>query len=207
MTTIKEKCQAVGIALPTYYFRIKQGMTPEQALSVPNKRPNRKDYRKDYASAPAPEPKAAPAPAAIQPPVLRYGTQIQYVFEKDWQQHHRKNTVTLQTEENVAKKVADSQMQPPRKNLAITSQLPKPAPESQANESLNFKDTSLDAEFNRVMGGYTAVILNKPKKDEYKYQINGNGVRLYTSSTVKFVNTIIRICDPQGKIGFKVVEV
>lgn len=202
MTTIKEKCQAVGIALPTYYFRIKQGMTPEQALSVPNKRPNRKDYRKDYASAPAPEPVKTLAPT------VKYGSHIIYVFEKDWQEHHRKNTVTLQSEENVAKKVANPQLQPPRKNLATTSQLPKqPAPEPQTNESLNFKDVSLDAEFNRVMGGYTAVILNTPGRDEYKYQITGNGVRLYTSSTVKFVNTIIRICDPQGKIGFKVIEV
>lgn len=35
--SIKQKCDELGISMATYYFRIKSGMTPEQALSVPNK--------------------------------------------------------------------------------------------------------------------------------------------------------------------------
>lgn len=193
--TIKEKCQAAGIALPTYYFRIKQGMTPEQALSTPNKRRREDNPAPEAAPEAAPEPQPTPAPD----PVVKYGSQKSYVFESDWQQNHHKpreivnpeiekSAEILQKLKNVTKKVANPEMQPPRKDLATTSQ---------ADD---------DAAFNRVNGGYTALILNYPKRGEYKYQIHGNGVRLYTSSTVKFVNTIIQICDPQGAIGFKVVE-
>lgn len=35
---IKQRCEELGISIATYYFRLKNGMTPEQALSVPNKR-------------------------------------------------------------------------------------------------------------------------------------------------------------------------
>lgn len=116
--TIKEKCQAAGIALPTYYFRIKQGMTPEQALSTPNKR-RREDNPAPEA---APEPQPTPAPA----PVVKYGSQKSYVFESDWQQNHRKpreivnpeiekSAEILQKLKNVTKKVANPEMQPPRK--------------------------------------------------------------------------------------------
>ena len=208
MTTIKEKCQAVGISLPTYYFRIKQGMTPEQALSVPNKRPNRKDYRKDYASAPAPEPKAAPAPAAIQPPVLKYKHRNQYVFESDFQKNHR-NAKSLKPALQIpeTKKTPYYGTKSSGGNIPNNTVVRTPAPAALPEPSENYVKVSSDAEFNRVLGGYTAIILNTPGRDEYKYQITGNGVRLYTSSAVKFVNTIIRICDPQGKIGFKVVEV
>lgn len=51
--TIKQKCDAIGISLPTYYLRLKNGMTPEEALSTPNKR---------RASKLKPTPKPAPAP-------------------------------------------------------------------------------------------------------------------------------------------------
>ena len=139
--TIKEKCQAAGIALPTYYFRIKQGMTPEQALSTPNKRRHEN------------EPEQTPEEAMASTKVVKYGSQKSYVFESDWQQNHRtpreivnpeieKSAEILQKLKNVTKKVANPEMQPPRKDLVTTSQ------------------AADDAAFNRVNGGYTAVILN-----------------------------------------------
>ena len=43
MTTIADKCREAGIAVPTYYFRIKQGMTPDEAVSRGLLRRGRKD--------------------------------------------------------------------------------------------------------------------------------------------------------------------
>ncbi|MBQ8465735.1 MAG: hypothetical protein IJ545_06990 [Alphaproteobacteria bacterium] len=201
--TIKEKCQAAGIALPTYYFRIKQGMTPEEALSIPNKRPGRRDYRAG-AKKTTPEIQEKIKPA----PTIKYGSQTSYIFESDWQKNHRKaksiKPAPAQIPAPKAKPyygVKSSGGNTPNNTLVRT-----PAPAAQPETSENYVNVSSDAEFNRVLGGYTAVILNTPKRGEYKYQIHGNGVRLYTSSAVKFVNQIIRICDPQGKIGFRVVE-
>ena len=53
--TIKQKCDAIGISLPTYYLRLKNGMTPEEALSTPNKRRTSK-------LKPTPKPVPAPMP-------------------------------------------------------------------------------------------------------------------------------------------------
>ena len=116
--TIKEKCQAAGIALPTYYFRIKQGMTPEQALSTPNKR-RREDNPAPEA---APEPQPTPAPA----PVVKYGSQKSYVFESDWQQNHHKPREIVNPEIEKSAEMLRKKLQIRKCNhLATTSQPPR----------------------------------------------------------------------------------
>lgn len=186
--TIKEKCQAIGIALPTYYLRIKQGMTPEEALSTPNKRPSRRDYRSGVKQ---PEKQLT----TEEKPVINLGKHKAFVFESDFQENHRKNKQA----QNYGLKVSGGIKSPNNKVNKI------PAPAARPEPKYNTFNTE-DAEFDRIMGGYTAVILTTPKRGEFKYQIHGKGVKLYTSSAVRFVNQIIRICDPQGKIGFKVIE-
>ena len=127
--TIKQKCDAIGISLPTYYLRLKNGMTPEEALSTPNKRRASK----------------------LKPTPKRYG-----VAKEPW-----------------------------------------PDPWNAADET----------KFNNACGGYTAVILNHTKDGEFKYQIYSTKSKnkLYTDDVVRFINAIIKICDPEGKTPFRVI--
>ena len=82
--TIKQKCDAIGISLPTYYLRLKNGMTPEEALSTPNKR---------RASKLKPTPKPAPVPMPEpedQEPRAPLMVGASCVFENDHQSRRRK---------------------------------------------------------------------------------------------------------------------
>ena len=86
--TIKQKCAAIGISLPTYYLRIKNGMTPEQALSTPNKRRllasgiSIKNISEPIVDKEDQEPRA--------PVMIHYGSDKAYVFEEEYQNQRKK---------------------------------------------------------------------------------------------------------------------
>lgn len=90
--TIKQKCDAIGISLPTYYLRLKNGMTPEEALSTPNKRRTSKLK---------PTPKPAPAPISEpedQEPRAPLMVGASCVFESDHQNRTRRSAKTASAE-------------------------------------------------------------------------------------------------------------
>ena len=204
--TIKQKCDAIGISLPTYYLRLKNGMTPEEALSTPNKRRTSKLK---------PTPKLAPAPMPETedqepraPVMIQYGKIKSCVFEEEYQEQRKK----------IRLKNAEEKTQSQRNSLNTKTneisnlpryQTPKPCygpirvlPQKQA---WSLED---EAKFNNACGGYTAVILNHIKEGEFKYQIYSTKSKnkLYTNDLVKFINSIIKICDPEGKTQFRVIE-
>ena len=204
--TIKQKCAAIGISLPTYYLRIKNGMTPEQALSTPNKRHSvmlKKSIKNISDPIPEPDDQEPRAPVMIQ-----YGKIKSCVFEEEYQEQRKK----------IRLKNAEEKTQSQRNSLNIKTneisnlpryQTPKPCygpirvlPQKQA---WSLED---EAKFNNACGGYTAVILNHIKEGEFKYQIYSTKSKnkLYTNDLVKFINSIIKICDPEGKTQFRVIE-
>lgn len=80
MTTIAEKCKAAGIAYQTYYLRVKNGMTPEEALSTPLRRRSNR-----AASTPVPAPELEDQEPRAP---MAYGKY--YVFEQDFQKAEKK---------------------------------------------------------------------------------------------------------------------
>lgn len=82
--SIKEKCSEIGISLPTYYLRLKKGMTSEEALSTPNKRRQPK-------TEPAPLPILEPEDQEPRAPVtIKDNGHFSYVFEDDFQKAEKK---------------------------------------------------------------------------------------------------------------------
>lgn len=162
--TIKQKCNEIGIPLPTYYLRLKKGMTPEEALSTPNKRH---------------QPKAEPAPLPISEPE---------------DQEPRASLV-----ESIG--AGENHRQPLRYGPAVREEKKTLAPVKNWSEAD-------EARFNNACGGYVATILNHTKDSEFKYQIYSTNTKkkLYTNDIVRFINQIIRICDPEGKTPFRVIE-
>lgn len=231
MTTIAEKCKAAGIAYQTYYLRVKNGMTPEEALSTPLKR-----HPKGMMSAPVP----APEPEDQEPraPVtIKNGGKFSYVFEDDFQKAEKKKR---------QKRVDDAKAKPrsyveelggryhitPKKKTKIPALAASPDEDResykvdnyeyvhraslcygpirsgiQSKEPMPWNDAD-DDKFNRACGGYTAVVLNHTKDSEFKYQIYSTNTKkkLYTNDVVRFINQIIKICDPEGKTPFRVIE-
>lgn len=84
MPTIKQRCDEIGISLPTYYLRIKNGMTPEEALSTPNKRHSPKSPKTPQ-SLSEPDDQKQRAPMMVK---CCGGTSC--VFEEDFQKRYRK---------------------------------------------------------------------------------------------------------------------
>lgn len=203
--TIKQKCAAIGISLPTYYLRIKNGMTPEQALSTPNKRRllasgiSIKNISEPIVDKEDQEPRA--------PVMIHYGSDKAYVFEEEYQDQRKKirlknykeKAQSLHNGLNVKTKEAGSL---PRSQTTMPCYGPiRVLPQKQ---TWSLED---EAKFNNACGGYTAVILNHIKEGEFKYQIYSTKSKnkLYTNDLVKFINSIIKICDPEGKTQFRVL--
>lgn len=236
MTTIAEKCKAAGIAYQTYYLRVKNGMTPEEALSTPLKR-HPKGMMSATVPAPEPEDQEPRAPMA-------YGKY--YVFEQDFQKNQQKIRKKNSAEEQKKytslppKQKSFSCIEEFRDRYRITqntktkapARLPAPDEDResykvdnyeyvhraslcygpirsgiQSKEPMPWNDAD-DDKFNRACGGYTAVILNHTKDSEFKYQIYSTNTKkkLYTNDVVRFINQIIKICDPEGKTPFRVIE-
>lgn len=186
--TIAQKCKAVGISLPTYYQRIQKGMTPEQALSTPLMRKRNKYHNLPQATPQEADPEPLPPPEAV----LSYRNEC--VFESDFQRRHR------EASKNIAKaKRKKEEEQPKTPSKAVHPVYGPIKPE------ITTEDIS---RFNKVCGGYTAVILNHAKEGEFKYQIvaTDGKTRQYTNNVIKFINSIIKICDPEGKTPFRVIE-
>lgn len=228
MTTIAQKCQAAGIALPTYYFRIKNGMTPEEALSTPNKR---RQPQAHNAPLPEPEPEDQEPRASV---MIKDGGKFSYVFEGDFQKAEKKKR-QKRADDTKAKLQRDAEelggsyhitpnKKPQAPALATSPDYEKVDNyEYQSRKPLRYGPTitaskkepcighwcNADEEkFNRACGGYTAVILNHVKDCEFKYQIYSTNTKkkLYTNDIVRFINQIIKICDPEGKTPFRVIE-
>lgn len=245
--TIKQKCDAIGISLPTYYLRLKNGMTPEEALSTPNKR---------RASKLKPMPKPAPAPISEPedqepraPLMIKCGGHTPCVFESDFQNRQRefnknrtrRSAKTASTEPLECQKKLQprSYVEELGSRYRITpnkTPLPalaaSPVEDKETGEIDNFEHVNLkplrygpkrygvakepwpdpwnaadETKFNNACGGYTAVILNHTKDGEFKYQIYSTKSKnkLYTDDVVRFINAIIKICDPEGKTPFRVI--
>ncbi len=236
MTTIAEKCRAAGIAYQTYYLRVKNGMTPEEALSTPLRR---RSNRAASTPVPAPEPEDQEPRAP-----MTYGKY--YVFEQDFQknqQEKRKNRSDDEQEKYTAlppkqeprghaEELGDRYRTTPNKKAKAPARLPAPDEDResykvdnyeyvhraslcygpirsgiQSKEPIPWNDDDED-KFNRACGGYTAVVLNHTKDSEFKYQIYSTNTKkkLYTNDVVRFINQIIKICDPEGKTPFRVIE-
>lgn len=227
MTTIAQKCQAAGIALPTYYFRIKNGMTPEEALSTLNKR---RQPQAHNAPLPEPEPEDQEPRAPV---MIKDGGKFSYVFEGDFQKAEKKKRQKRadDTKDKIEEFRNRYRITP---NIKVKPQalttLPDEDRESykvdnyeyvhraplcygpvrngvQSKEPMPW-NTADEEKFNRACGGYTAVILNHVKDCEFKYQIYSTNTKkkLYTNDIVRFINQIIKICDPEGKTPFRVIE-
>ena len=203
--TIKQKCAAIGISLPTYYLRIKNGMTPEQALSTPNKRRllasgiSIKNISEPIVDKEDQEPRA--------PVMIHYGSDKAYVFEEEYQNQRKK--IRLKNAEEKTLSLNNGLDVKTKETIPLPRyQTPKPCygpirvpPQKQV---WSLED---EAKFNNACGGYTAVILNHIKEGEFKYQIYSTKSKnkLYTNDLVKFINNIIKICDPEGKTQFRVL--
>lgn len=205
--TIKQRCDAIGISLPTYYLRLKNGLAPEEALSTPNKRRTSK-------LKPTPKPVPAPMPETEdQEPRAPLMVGVSCVFESDYQSLRRKfnqNRTKQSAKAAGASPVEDKEteevdnfehanLKPLRygpKRYGVAKE-PRPDQWNAADE----------AKFNNACGGYTAVILNHTKDSEFKYQIYSTKSKnkLYTDDVVRFINAIIKICDPEGKTPFRVI--
>ena len=135
-----------------------------------------------------------------------------YVFESDFQKNHRETGAKI-SQRMKEKAQASTDI--------IPFERPKetpPALKTQIQEirrpyygPAKVQNPLTDAEkvrFNNACGGYTAVILNHIKDGEFKYQIYStkSGNKLYTNDVVRFINGIIKICDPEGKTPFRVIE-
>lgn len=229
--SIKEKCNEIGISLPTYYLRLKKGMTPEEALSTPNKRRQPK-------TEPAPLPISEPEDQEPRAPVtIKDNGHFSYVFEDDFQKAEKKKR---------QKRVDDAKAKPrsyveelggryhitPKKKTKIPALAASPDEDRESYKVDNYEyvhraplcygpvrngvqskepmpwNTADEGKFNRACGGYTAVVLNHTKDGEFKYQIYSTNTKkkLYTNDVVRFINQIIKICDPEGKTPFRVIE-
>lgn len=225
--SIKEKCNEIGISLPTYYLRLKKGMTPEEALSTPNKRRQPK-------TEPAPLPISEPEDQEPRAPVtIKDNGHFSYVFEDDFQKAEKKKR-QKRVDDAKAKIEEFRNRYRITPNIKVKPQdlttLPDEDRESykvdnyeyvhraplcygpirngvQSKEPMPW-NTADEGKFNRACGGYTAVILNHTKDGEFKYQIYSTNTKkkLYTNDVVRFINQIIKICDPEGKTPFRVIE-
>ena len=236
MTTIAEKCKAAGIAYQTYYLRVKNGMTPEEALSTPLRRRPKK-------MAPAPAPTHEPEDQEPLAP-MAYGKY--YVFEQDFQKSHqeirKKNSAEEQKKYtslppkqksfSCIEEFRDRYRIAPNIKAKAPTRLPAPDEDRESRKVDNYEyvhraplcygpikngvqrkepmpwNTADEGKFNLACGGYTAVILNHTKDSEFKYQIYSTNTKkkLYTNDVVRFINQIIKICDPEGKTPFRVIE-
>ena len=225
--TIKQKCDAIGISLPTYYLRLKNGMTPEEALSTPNKRRTSK-------LKPTPKPVPAPMPETEdqepRAPLMVGASCIFEVTAKAAGATPLERQEKLQSHSYVEELGSRYRITPNKTPLPALAASPVEAEETE--EVDNYEHVSLkplrygpkrygaeknprpdpwnaadEAKFNNACGGYTAVILNHAKDGEFKYQIYSTKSKnkLYTDDVVRFINTIIKICDPEGKTPFRVI--
>lgn len=225
--SIKEKCNEIGISLPTYYLRLKKGMTPEEALSTPNKRRQPK-------TEPAPLPISEPEDQEPRAPVtIKDNGHFSYVFEDDFQKAEKKKR--QKRVDDAKAKIEEFRNRyriTPKKKTKIPALAASPDEDResykvdnyeyvhraplcygpvrngvQSKEPMPWNDAD-DDKFNRACGGYTAVILNHTKDSEFKYQIYSTNTKkkLYTNDVVRFINQIIKICDPEGKTPFRVIE-
>lgn len=87
---------------------------------------------------------------------------------------------------------------PPKKNF-----LHPQAAQSQTREDIYENEC-----FDKACGGYTAVILNNAKNGEFKYQIYSTRTqnKLYTNDVKRFIEGVIKICDPIGKSGIEMIR-
>lgn len=231
MTTIAEKCRASGIAYQTYYLRVKNVMTPEEALSTPLRR---RSNRAASTPVPAPEPEDQEPRAPV---TIKDNGHFSYVFEDDFQKAEKKKR---------QKRVDDAKAKPrsyveelggryhitPKKKTKIPALAASPDEDRESYKVNNYEyvhraplcygpirngvqskepmpwNTADEDKFNRACGGYTAVVLNHTKDSEFKYQIYSTNTKkkLYTNDVVRFINQIIKICDPEGKTPFRVIE-
>lgn len=234
MTTIAEKCKAAGIAYQTYYLRVKNGMTPEEALTTPLRR-----RPKITASFPVSEPEDQEPRAP-----MAYGKY--YVFEQDFQKNQQEIRKKRSDEEyekytslpprqkprNYAEGLGDRYRITPNKKAKAPVLVASPDKDRESRKVDNYEyvhraplyygpirngvqskesmpwNAADEDKFNRACGGYTAVILNHVKDGEFKYQIYSTNTKkkLYTNDLVHFINQIIKICDPEGKTPFRVIE-
>lgn len=212
--TIKQRCEEIGISLPTYYLRIKNGMTPEEALSTPNMRRNGVVIA---APKPAPEPEDQEPRAPL---TIKSGGKTACVFEEDHQERQRQ--IKKQREEIAKAKNASAALlecpgiedEETEKvdnyeyvNLKPLRYGPVRHKENKPLEPQNWSEAD-ETRFNNACGGYVATILNHTKDGEFKYQIYSTNTKkkLYTNDVVRFINQIIKICDPEGKTPFRVIE-
>lgn len=238
--TIKQKCEEIGISMPTYYLRIKNGMTPEEALSTPNKRRTSKlKLAPKSTLAPIPEPEDQEPRAPL---MAKCGGGTSCVFESDFQNRQREfnknrtrrfakttGTVPLERSEtpkprSYVEELGGRYHITPKKKTKIPALAASPVEDEETEKVDNYEhvnckplrygpnpnpwDAADEAKFNNACGGYTAVILNHIKDGEFKYQIYSTNTKkkLYTNDLVRFINQIIKICDPEGKTPFRVIE-
>lgn len=227
MTTIAEKCRAAGIAYQTYYLRVKNGMTPEEALSTPLRRRSNR-----AASTPVPTPELDDQEPRA-PVTIKDSVHFSYVFEDDFQKAEKKkrqkrvddakakieefrNRYRITPNIKVKPQASDTLPDEDRESYKVDNyEYVHRAPLCygpvrngvQSKEPMPW-NTADDGKFNRACGGYTAVILNHTKDGEFKYQIYSTNTKkkLYTNDVVRFINQIIKICDPEGKTPFRVIE-
>ena len=237
--TIAQKCKAIGISLPTYYLRIKNGMTPEEALSTPNQRHAPKTRQTPPPPPPAPEPEDQEPRAPV---MFKFCGKPSCVFENDFQNRQRefnknrtkrlaKTASAAPLERHIAES-GDHNRQTPNKEPKAQAPVASPVYDRETEKVDNFEyvnrkplyygpirngvqskepmpwNTADEDKFNRACGGYTAVVLNHTKDSEFKYQIYSTNTKkkLYTNDVVRFINQIIKICDPEGKTPFRVIE-
>ena len=236
--TIKQKCEAIGISLPTYYLRIKNGMTPEEALSTPNKRHSPKSTKIPQ-QAPEPEDQEPRAPM-----IVKCGGGTSCVFKEDFQKRFRKlrmskptTTAPLERPEkskprSYVAELGDRYRTTQKKKVKVPAPSASPIYHDETEKVDNYEYVNRkplyygpihngvqaktpmpwnekdEAKFNQACGGYTAAILNHTKEGEFKYQIYSTNTKkkLYTNDIVRFINQIIKICDPEGKTPFRVIE-
>lgn len=238
MPTIKQRCDEIGISLPTYYSRIKNGMTLEEALSTPNKRHSPKSPKTPQ---PLPEPDDQEPRA---PMMVKCGGRTSCVFEEDFQKRYRKlrmgkhaTTAPLERQKKTkprsyVEELGDRYRTTPNKKTKTPAPVASPVCHEEYEKVDNYEyvnrkplcygpihngiqaktpmpwDEKDETRFNQVCGGYTAVILNHTKEGEFKYQVYSTNTKkkLYTNDVVRFINQIIKICDPEGKTPFRVIE-
>lgn len=231
MTTISEKCKAAGIAYQTYYLRVKNGMTPEEALSTPLRR---RSNRAASTPVPAPEPEDQEPRAPV---TIKDNGHFSYVFEDDFQKAEKKKRQKRVDDakakpRSYVEELGDRYRTTPNKKAKAPVLVASPDKDRESRKVDNYEyvhraplyygpirngvqnkqpmpwNAADEDKFNRVCGGYTAVILNHTKDSEFKYQIYSTNTKkkLYTNDVVRFINQIIKICDPEGKTPFRVIE-
>ena len=201
--TIKQRCDEIGIALPTYYLRLRQGMTKEEALSTPP-RSGRGRTRQPKPTEPVEPGKGA---------VIFERQSRDVIFETDFQERRKQAAAKARRTIEAKKEAAKGNPQLAElmtakdilknyRNATAPRKVPYYGPAACADKPFD------ERSFDKACGGYVATICNHVKEGEFKYQIVSTygGTKIYTNDLIRFINEIVKICDPTGRTNLKVME-